>query len=73
MAKRLIAYKQKIAAEWLEKKRIIIMKAMPKFQKIQSKLKIRNNLKFSNNIYYDPVITHVGDPFSEAASKLKPY
>jgi topoisomerase IA-like protein len=38
MAKRLIAYKQKISEQWLEKKHIIIqMKVILKFQKIQLK------------------------------------
>ena len=37
MAKRLIAYKQKISEEWLEKRIIIQMKVILKFQKIQLK------------------------------------
>ena len=50
MAKRLIAYKQKISEEWLEKKNNNKMiKVIVKFQKIQLKLKIKNNLKISNN------------------------
>ena len=49
MAKRLIAYKQKISEEWLEKKNNNTNESDTEVSEDTIKIKIKNNLKISNN------------------------